>query len=206
MYWAAQGGPAPGRKPWVCADVLQGVSLPIPPPPPYSISLYDSPCRPMWSHTGFPNFQALSGRTSDQRSSLQKPVASRVSLAVETNRSKVVTGYTVSMVCDEPFQVIWERLAMGTMCLGNDLPQQCVCVIRRWGRLGHGGHCTYQTTPCSPRDSDSQRSCIGTPRGWGQSKLYSPASRRSRMSELPIFKPLGFSSRSCCSTGRLMRS
>ena len=31
-----------------------------------------------------------------------------------------------------------------------------------WGRVGHGGHGTCQTTPCSPPDSDAQRSCIGT--------------------------------------------
>jgi hypothetical protein len=40
----------------------------------------------------------------------------------------------------------------------------------------------------------------------GPTTLYSPASRRGRMSELPNFEPLGFSSRSCRSTGRLMRS
>jgi hypothetical protein len=40
----------------------------------------------------------------------------------------------------------------------------------------------------------------------GPTTLHSPASRRGRMSELPNFEPLGFSSRSCRSTGRLMRS
>jgi hypothetical protein len=40
----------------------------------------------------------------------------------------------------------------------------------------------------------------------GPTTLYSPASRRGRMSELPNFEPLGFSSRSCRSTGRLLRS
>ena len=42
--------------------------------------------------------------------------------------------------------------------------------------------------------------------GMGPTTLHSPASRRGRMSELPNFEPLGFSSRSCRSTGRLMRS
>jgi hypothetical protein len=134
-----------------------------PPPTPFPRTI--PPRRPMWSHTGFPNsLQALSERSSDQRSSLQKPVASRVSLPVNTNRSKIVTGYTVSMACCEPFSfgnvLPWKRCALGTIC-----HMQCVCVIRDgvgWVAVG-----TAHARPPTARlhDSDAQRSCIGTPRG-----------------------------------------
>jgi len=57
-YWAAPGGPAPGRKPWSVlagmqvAKGCQGLPLGcLPPPSPYEIR---PPRRPMWSYTGFP--------------------------------------------------------------------------------------------------------------------------------------------------------
>jgi len=105
------------------------------PPPPTPFPCTISPRRPKWSHTGFPkSLQVLSGRSSDQRSSLQKPVASCISLPVEINRSKVATAYTVSMACGEPF--IRERFAMGTLCLGNVLPHAVrLCV----SGMGSGG-------------------------------------------------------------------
>jgi hypothetical protein len=84
-------GENPGcGKPLVCADFSQDVLLPVPPPPPFPLPSTTSLRRLIWSHMGFPkSLQALSGRRSDQRSSLQKPIASRMSLSVEINRAKV---------------------------------------------------------------------------------------------------------------------
>ncbi len=98
----------------------------LPPPTPFLCTI--SPRRPMWSHTGFPkSLQVLSGRSSDQRSSLQKPDASRMSLSVEINRSKVAAGYTVGMACGEPFY-------LGTFCHGNEVP---------WERFATRGALVY---------------------------------------------------------------
>jgi len=71
--------------------------------------------------------------------------------------------------------------------------------------VGHGGHGTCQTTPCSPPDSDAQRSCIGTPRDGANNAPLPGIPTRSDV-RVANFEPLGFSSRSCRSTGRLMRS
>ena len=94
----------------------------------------------------------------------------------------------------------WERCALGTFC-----HTRCACVFRGWGRVGHGGHGTCQTTPCSPPDSDAQRSCIGTPRDGANNAPLPGIPTRSDV-RVANFEPLGFSSRSCRSTGRLMRS
>ena len=60
--------------------------------------------------------------------------------------------------------------------------------------------------PARLHDSDTQRSCAGTP-GIGPTTLYSPGGpTRSGRLCCQFFEPFGLSSRSCCSTGRLMRS
>ena len=95
----------------------------------------------------------------------------------------------------------WERFALGTICHTRD-----ACVFR----IGVGwvtvGTAHARPLPARLHDSDTQRSCAGTP-GIGPTTLYSPGGpTRSGRLCCQFFEPFGLSSRSCCSTGRLMRS
>ena len=100
---------------------------------------------------------------------------------------------------------------MGTFCHGNAVPWERFATRGALVCFGDGvGWVTVATAHARPPPARLLTRMRSVPasglQGMGPTTLHSPASRRGRMSELPNFEPLGFSSRSCRSTGRLMRS
>ena len=76
-----------------------------------------------------------------------------------------------------------------------------------WVRVGHRWEMALaRPRPACLLDSDAQRTCSGTSGGWTNQVLLSRRPDEVGTRVLPIFEPFGLSSRSCCSTGRLMRS
>ena len=68
------------------------------------------------------------------------------------------------------------------------------------------GYGTRQTTARSPPRLGRAAHLLRDPWGWTNRGLLSRRPDEVGTQVLPIFEPFGLSSRSCCSTGRLMRS
>ena len=68
------------------------------------------------------------------------------------------------------------------------------------------GYGSRQTTARSPPQLGRAAHLQRDPRGWIYQGLLSGRPDEVGTQVLPIFEPFGLSSRSCCSTGRLMRS
>jgi hypothetical protein len=68
------------------------------------------------------------------------------------------------------------------------------------------GYGTRQTTARSPPQLGRAAHLQRDPRGWIYQGLLSGRPDEVGTQVLPFFEPFGLSSRSCCSTGRLMRS
>ncbi len=81
----------------------------------------------------------------------------------------------------------WERCALGTIC-----HTQRVCVFGIGVAGVTVGTARARPLPARLNDSDAQRFCIGTPRGWGQRRSTLPAARQGRMFKLPIFRAIRF--------------
>ena len=164
--------------------------MPTPPPPPSSLSPFEirSPRRPMWSHTGSP-FPHRPSKRKLRKSNVQKLVASYAKVY-----PSIPTGTRSTQVEKEVCVLGTTRLWFCMRCVSEHGDGWATGGI--WHSPGHGPLASSTRTRSAP---------AAGPRGMDQPSTTLPAARRGRDASVAIFEPYGLSSRSCCSTGRLMR-